>query len=117
MIRLFAVIERDLKKLQRNPVVLAMSLLMPLIYFVILGNSFQGKLTDLPVAAVYPIASFPGWLRTFAKINPEAYAVHALKSLLFRKASMASISGDMLFLALFTVVAMTLSILTFKRTL
>lgn len=70
-----------------------------------------------PSGAVYPIASFPGWLRTFAKINPEAYAVHALKSLLFRKASMASISGDMLFLALFTVVAMTLSILTFKRTL
>jgi ABC-2 type transport system permease protein len=44
MTRLFAVIERDLKKFRRNPVVLAMSILMPIIYLVILGNSFQGKL-------------------------------------------------------------------------
>ena len=31
--------------------------------------------------AIYPIASFPGWLKVFAKINPEAYAVDALKSI------------------------------------
>src|SRR5512142_57784 len=52
MIRLLAVIERDLKKFRRNPVVLGMSILMPIIYLVILGNSFQGKLTSLPVAVV-----------------------------------------------------------------
>src|SRR5512135_2047328 len=52
MIRLLAVIDRDLKKFRRNPVVLGMSLLMPIIYLVILGNSFQGKLVDLPVAVV-----------------------------------------------------------------
>ena len=52
MIRLLAVIERDLKKFRRNPVVLAMSILMPIIYLVILGNSFQGKLQALPVAVV-----------------------------------------------------------------
>jgi ABC-2 type transport system permease protein len=96
--------------------------------FVILGRAghprivgvlsgFLNVILFFPSGAVYPIASFPGWLRTFARINPEAYAVDALKSLLFKKASMASISGDMLFLALFTVVTMTLSILSFKRTL
>ncbi len=52
MTRLLAVIERDLKKFKRNPVVLGMSILMPIIYLVILGNSFQGKLTDLPLAVV-----------------------------------------------------------------
>jgi len=49
MLRLLAVIERDLKKFRRNPVVLAMSVLMPIIYLVILGNSFQGKLQALPL--------------------------------------------------------------------
>ena len=52
MVRLLAVIERDLKKFKRNPVVIAMSILMPIIYLVILGNSFQGKLLGLPVAVV-----------------------------------------------------------------
>lgn len=52
MRRLLAVIERDLIKFKRNPVVIGMSILMPILYLLILGNSFQGKLTDLPVAVV-----------------------------------------------------------------
>ena len=52
MIRLLAVVERDLKKLKRNPIVLGMSVMMPIIYLLILGNSFQGKLHDLPVVIV-----------------------------------------------------------------
>jgi ABC-type multidrug transport system permease subunit len=34
--------------------------------------------------AVYPIVSFPLWPKMFAKINPEAHAVQALKSVLFK---------------------------------
>ena len=67
--------------------------------------------------AVYPIASFPPWLKAFAKINPEAYAVDAMKSVLFKGAGMGYISGDIVFLMAFTAIMMTLSILTFKRTL
>ena len=52
MTRLFAVIERDIKKFRRNPVVVVMSLLMPIVYLIILGNSFQGKLKGLPFAVV-----------------------------------------------------------------
>ena len=37
--------------------------------------------------------------------------------LFFKNAGMASISGDILFLSLFTIVLMTIAILTFKRTL
>ena len=39
-----------------------------------------------PSGAIYPIESFPGWLRTFARFNPETHAVSALKSILFKGA-------------------------------
>jgi ABC-2 type transport system permease protein len=52
MVRLLAVIERDLKKFKRNPIVIAMSVIMPILYLVILGNSFQGKLKSLPLVVV-----------------------------------------------------------------
>lgn len=52
MHRFLAILERDLRKFIRNPLVVAMSLLMPIIYLVILGNSFQGELKNLPVAVV-----------------------------------------------------------------
>ena len=43
---------------------------------------------------MYPIASFPIWLKVFAKENPEAYAVHALKSVLFKGAALGDIAGE-----------------------
>lgn len=52
MMRLLAVVDRDLKKFGRNPVVLAMSIFMPIIYLVFLGNSFQGKLKDVTMVVV-----------------------------------------------------------------
>jgi ABC-2 type transport system permease protein len=70
-----------------------------------------------PSGAVYPIASFPPWLKVFAKINPEAYAVHALKSVLFKGVSLGDIFGDIAFLCVFTAVMMGTAMGTFKRTL
>jgi ABC-2 type transport system permease protein len=70
-----------------------------------------------PSGAVYPIASFPPWLKVFTKINPEAYAVHALKSVLFKGMVLEDILIDIAFLCIFTVVMMSTAILTFKRTL
>lgn len=52
MPRFYAIFVRDLRKFIRNPLVVAMSLLMPIIYLVILGNSFQGELKNLPLAVV-----------------------------------------------------------------
>ncbi|MDA8388256.1 MAG: ABC transporter permease [Nitrospiraceae bacterium] len=80
-------------------------------------SGFLNVILFFPSGAVYPVASFPGWLKSFARVNPEAYAVDALKSLLFKNAGMAAVSGDVAFLALFTAAMMALSILTFKRTL
>ncbi len=80
-------------------------------------SGFMNVILFFPSGAVYPVASFPPWLKGFAKVNPEAYAVDALKSVLFKNASVSYISGDLAFLALFTFVLMGLSILSFKRTL
>lgn len=80
-------------------------------------SGFLNVILFFPSGAIYPIASFPEWLKTFAKVNPEAYAVDALKSILFKGGHIIDISGDLLFLLMFTLVMMTIAIVTFKRTL
>lgn len=80
-------------------------------------SGFLNVILFFPSGAVYPVASFPGWLKSFAKVNPEAYAVDALKSILFKSARMVDISGDIIFLLSFTLVMMTIAVVTFKRTL
>lgn len=70
-----------------------------------------------PSGAVYPQEGFPPWLRAIAVLDPFTYAVHALKSLLLKNTGFAAIGGDLLYLALFSVVAMTAATLLFKRTL
>lgn len=80
-------------------------------------SGFLNVILFFPSGAVYPIASFPGWLKTFARVNPEAYAVDALKSILFKNAGLVTVSGDLLFLAGFTAVTMTVAIMAFRRTL
>jgi ABC-2 type transport system permease protein len=80
-------------------------------------SGFLNVILFFPSGAVYPIASFPPWLKAFAKVNPEAYAVHALKSILFKGETLTSISGDVVFLFVFTAITMTIAISSFKRTL
>lgn len=109
-------------------VVVLTTLCLLSLMFVILGrighprivgvlSGFLNVILFFPSGAIYPIASFPGWLKSFSKVNPEAYAVDALKAILFKNAGLAAISGDIVFLALFTTVMMIISILIFKRTL
>ncbi len=50
--RIWAVMRRDLLKLARNPLTLITVVLMPIVYLVIIGNSFAGQLRNLPVALV-----------------------------------------------------------------
>src|SRR5215470_18907874 len=51
-IKLWAIMRRDLLKLRRNPITLVMVVLMPIVYLVIIGNSFQGQLRHLPLVVV-----------------------------------------------------------------
>jgi ABC-2 type transport system permease protein len=80
-------------------------------------SGFLNVILFFPSGAIYPIASFPGWLKAFAKVNPEAYAVDALKSILFKGERLSGIAGDITFLIIFTSVMMTVAIISFKRTI
>ena len=70
-----------------------------------------------PSGAVYPQAGFPDWMQAIAVVDPFTYAVHAFKSLLLKNTGFAAISYDLLFLTLFSIVAMTAATALFKRTL
>ncbi len=78
-------------------------------------SGFLNVILFSPSGAVYAIASFLQWLKTFAKINPEAYAVDALKGFLFKGAHLAGIATDIAFLLVFTIVMMTTVLMTFIR--
>ena len=70
-----------------------------------------------PSGAVYPQQAFPGWMRGLAVIDPFTYGVHAFKCLLLKNTGLYAISGDLLFLTLFFVFAMTTATLLFRRSL
>ncbi len=70
-----------------------------------------------PSGAVYPTASFPAWMKAIAVVDPFTYAVHGFKQLVLKNTGLMAISGDLLFLFIFTAVAMTLATLLFRRTL
>jgi len=80
-------------------------------------SGFMNVILFFPSGAVYPIASLPGWLQWLARINPEAYAVDALKAVLFKGSGLATVLVDIAFLAIFTTVMMVTAIALFKRTL
>jgi ABC-type multidrug transport system permease subunit len=70
-----------------------------------------------PSGAVYPINGFPVWMRAIARVDPFTFAVHAFKSLFLKNTGFAAISGDLLFLSVFTVLMMASATLLFRRTL
>lgn len=50
--RVFAIVERELRKFIRTPTLLIMSLVLPLLQLVVLGNAFGGRITHIQVAVV-----------------------------------------------------------------
>jgi ABC-2 type transport system permease protein len=86
--------------------------LMPRMMFGLLNTVLY-----FPSGAVYPQAGFPGWMKVIAAVDPFTYAVHAFKSLLLKNTGFNAIAGDVLFLFVFSVIAMTAATALFKRTL
>jgi ABC-2 type transport system permease protein len=80
-------------------------------------NGFLSVILFFPSGALYPLASFPGWLRAFAHVNPETHAVAALKAILFRGGDITAAGQHVAFLALFTCGMLIVSTLTMKRML
>ena len=70
-----------------------------------------------PSGAIYPTQGFPAWMQAISRVDPFTYAVHALKSLLLKDTGFAAIGGDLMFLLIFSTVAMTVATLLFRRTL
>ena len=52
MHRIWAIIERDLRRFRRSPMLIAVSMLMPIVQLVVLGHAFGGKVKHLEVAVV-----------------------------------------------------------------
>ena len=80
-------------------------------------NGFLSVILFFPSGALYPLASFPPWLRAFAQVDPETHAVAALKAILFRGGDVAAAGQHVAFLAVFTAAMLLLSTATMKRTL
>ena len=70
-----------------------------------------------PSGAVYPINAFPPWMKVITVVDPFTYAVHGFKSLILKNTGLAAIGGDLLFLGVFTVIALGAATLLFRRTL
>lgn len=70
-----------------------------------------------PSGAIYPVNAFPAWMKVITVVDPFTYAVHAFKDLLLKNTSTVAISGDLAYLAVFSVVMLTCATLLFKRTL
>lgn len=81
------------------------------------SSAFINLLLFMTSGAFYPIMGMPGWLRWLTTINPEAYAVHALRSIILREQGLMFIGIDLLALGIFSGLTITLGILTYRRTL
>src|ERR1700729_4424326 len=52
MNRMMAIIEREMRKFFRSPTLMMVSMVMPLVQLIILGNAFGGKIRDAKMAIV-----------------------------------------------------------------
>jgi ABC-2 type transport system permease protein len=115
MLKLFAVIV-----LTSLALISMMFLLMVRVNDPLVPRATFGVLNTLmffPSGAVYPVYGFPHWMRVIATVDPFTYAVHAFKALLLKNTGIAAISGDLTFLALFTLVTVAAETALFKRSL
>jgi ABC-2 type transport system permease protein len=80
-------------------------------------SAFFNLILFMTSGAFYPVIGMPDWLRWITVINPEYYAVHALRSIILRGQGLDVIGLDIIALCIFSVAAMMLGIATYRRTL
>jgi ABC-2 type transport system permease protein len=68
-----------------------------------------------PSGALYPVESYPKWLRAISNIDPLTYGLRALRDVLLRGAEPSSCFAPWVFLATFTLVCGILTRVLFKR--
>ena len=52
MKRMLAIVEREMRKFFRSPALMMVSMMLPLVQLVILGNAFGGKIRDARMGVV-----------------------------------------------------------------
>jgi len=65
--------------------------------------------------AIYPLNGMPTWMQDVSVVNPETYAVGALRLLMYKSAGLQAVIGDFTFLAIFTGLMLGLAIIAFRR--
>jgi ABC-2 type transport system permease protein len=70
-----------------------------------------------PSGAVYPTAAFPAWMKAITVVDPFTYAVHGFKELVLKNTGLVAILPDLAFLFGFSILAMAIATLLFRRTL
>ncbi|MGH9430896.1 MAG: ABC transporter permease [Terriglobia bacterium] len=70
-----------------------------------------------PSGAIYPINAFPKWMQMLAVVDPFTYAVHGFKTVLLKQTSLVAVSGDLIFLSVFSLIMMVSAAALFRRTL
>lgn len=63
----------------------------------------------------YPIESMVWWMKPIAFFSPMTYAVDAMRNLMIRGFSLASVSADITMLSFFAVVMLALGVVSFRR--
>lgn len=83
------------------------------------GFSMVMMMVTMPLwivsGSLYPIESMAWWLKPIALISPMTYAVDAMRNLMIRGFSLASVSADITMLFFFAVVMLTLGVVSFRR--
>jgi ABC-2 type transport system permease protein len=115
LFRLFVVIVVTAMALISMMFLLMVRVTDPLVPRAIFG--VLNTLLYFPSGAVYPQQGFPQWMRAIAVVDPFTYAVHAFKCLLLKNTGFGAIGFDLLYLTVFSVIAMTLATRLFRRTL
>jgi len=80
-------------------------------------SAFFNLILFMTSGAFYPVIGMPDWLRWITVINPEYYAVHALRSIILRGQGIEVIGMDLIALSIFSIAAILLGIFTYRRTL
>ena len=70
-----------------------------------------------PSGAIYPVNAFPKWMQALSRVDPFTYAVHGFKTVLLKQAGLIAVSGDLLYLAVFSLIMMVSAAALFRRTL
>jgi ABC-2 type transport system permease protein len=79
--------------------------------------AFMNLLLFMTSGVFYPVIGMPDWLRWITVVNPEAYAIHAMRSVTLRNQGLDVIWFDIIAIAIFSVAMIILGIVTYRRTL